>query len=355
MSLATEEPTAATTPRAACEEAQIAEPQLGVIEEASRRQRRRRARAGLASILAAGLAGAAALASGISGSHPANRPAPLANDAGVTQGRDARAGKFNVRLWPGLSVGVGKWCWVVEEGRSVGASGCSIALPSSDPILVGFGQGPVGSRLMKQVALTEPQVAAVLVNGRRRVPTVALPGLPYGIRAAVWLAPPAGGERILALDRRGVRIPFRARMTIPPRQAVVRSWRYPSLPPRGYCRLQSAGLPARSARGGTVATAVQPFSGQLAGHAFLPCIATRYYLRGTPLKALVVLDAANPTGDVAALPDFRPVRGVSGFYSEGASITARRSGRVWLVAEQGSGLSERIYLLRHLRAVAGGG
>jgi hypothetical protein len=96
-------------------------------------------------------------------------------------------------------------------------------------------------------------------------------------------------------------------------------------------------------------SAIRPFPGQLVGHAFLPCIATTYYLKGLPVRAMIVLDAANPRSRVAALPDFKPVPGARGFYSEGG-LTARRAGNEWLIVGQGSGLAERMRVLRHLTA-----
>jgi hypothetical protein len=94
---------------------------------------------------------------------------------------------------------------------------------------------------------------------------------------------------------------------------------------------------------------IGPFAGQPIGHAFLPCIATEYRLHGRPLKAILLLDAVNPRARAAALPGFHPVRGRTGIFAAG-QLTARRSGQGWLVVEQGSGVAERILLVRHLTA-----
>jgi hypothetical protein len=100
-------------------------------------------------------------------------------------------------------------------------------------------------------------------------------------------------------------------------------------------------------RGGVVATSVRPFPGALVGHAFLPCAATEYAMRGEPLKAIVLLDAAHPTSRPADLPSFHAVRKAPGMFA-GGDLTAMRYGNTWLIVEQGRGSAERIRLLAHL-------
>jgi len=96
-------------------------------------------------------------------------------------------------------------------------------------------------------------------------------------------------------------------------------------------------------------TAIRALSGQLTGHAFLSCIDTEYHLHGWPLKATLLLDAAHPRTRAAALPDWKSGPGAPGFFSEGG-LTARRFANAWLVVKQGSGLAQRMRLLRHLSA-----
>jgi hypothetical protein len=140
----------------------------------------------------------------------------------------------------------------------------------------------------------------------------------------------------------------------PPHQATVRRWRYPQRPPNGTCRLRVSGLPDLTVLGGTVATTLRPFPGQLVGHAFLPCAASEYRLGREPLKAMVVLDAAQPGSRAADLPSFHAVRAAPGMFA-GGSLTAMRSGNAWLVVEQGRGPTERMLLLRHLSATVHAG
>jgi hypothetical protein len=209
-----------------------------------------------------------------------------------------------------------------------------------------YGWSEAGSHFSTTVAVTIPRAAAILVEGKRRVPTEPLPALPYGLRAARVVTPvkkPA--PALVALDAQGQ--PIAQRQANTPFQGTVHPWRYPRRPPQGPCQLRASGLPGLSARNGEVASAIRPFPGQLIGHAFLPCIATVYHLQHLPLRAMIVLDAAHPRARAAALPDWKPVRGAPGFFAEGG-LTAKRSGGAWLIVAQGSGLAQRMSLLRHL-------
>jgi hypothetical protein len=330
-------------------------PDQGVIEEARKRQRLRRIRIALVTLIVAAIIGVIgwALSGGASHASPAHGGA--ANRAVAVDASDPHAPAFNVRLVPTLTVGQVGWCTVIEENGVTGGSACGGVPTPSRPFLQVYGWGEEGSHLSTTVAVTIPQVAAILLDGKRRVPTEPLPGLPYGLRAARIVTPaeaPARrlshrppGPTVAPLDAQGHPIP--QQQTNTPFQGAVHSWRYPNRPPQGSCQLHAGGLPGLSARGGEVASAIRPFPGQLIGHAFLPCIATVYYLQHLPVRAMIVLDAAHPRARAAVLPDFRPVRGAPGLFAEGG-LTARRSGNAWLIVGQGSGLAQRISLLRHL-------
>jgi hypothetical protein len=317
-------------------------PEQGVIEEARRRRDARRARI-LTALVAAMIAGAVVWAYLSGGSDAASTPAArhphaIAAGAGATGTRPA----FNLRMWPSLGVGRAGWCMVVEEHRRPGVSACGPPVTVEAPIGFGFGR-PGGP--MTDLAVVGPQVAAVLVDGRR-VATVRLPGLPYGLRALRVIATVA--PRVVALDGSGRRLPERPLLSAT--QATVRAWAKPEREPHGPCRLHLSGLGGVSARGGTVATSgITPYPVPLVGNAFLPCISVEYQPSRTPLKAILLLDAAHPYTPPAALPNFRAVRGAPGIYAEG-QLTARRSGPGWLVVEQGTGTGERIRLLTHLTA-----
>jgi hypothetical protein len=341
-------------------EDRAAGPEQGVIEEARRRQRRRRVRRTLIILCTTAFIGA--LAWGLAGgsSHPSLTRATVANHAIVLDANGPRAAAFNVRLYPYLEVGQPGWCTAIEEHGVTGTSACGAVATPSQPFVMVQGFSECSSRYSTTVAVTIPQVAAILVDGQSRVPTTPLPGLPYGLRGAriVTASGPCtpsvrlprrdpSGPTLTALDVQGRPIPQGHNAKIP-FQAAVRSWRYPSRPPRGACSLSAGGLTGLSARGGQVASTIQLFPGQIVGHAFLPCIATMYQLHGTPLKAMIVLDAQHPGTLPATIPGFKPVPHAPGFFGEGGSLTARRSGDAWLVVGQGSSLTQRIDLLRHL-------
>jgi hypothetical protein len=219
-------------------------------------------------------------------------------------------------------------------------------------------------------------VASILVNDTRRVTPVAVPGLPYGLRVArietstseplpkaVKEAVRREGILLVAFNAQGRRLS--AQRHASPLQEKVIAWGRPSRPvsfsrgrspivaaspPSGSCRLTVDGLPGLIARAGMVASDIRPFPGKLVGQAFLPCIETEYDLRSEPVRALVMLNAADPSGRAAAMPAFNPVPGAAGFYAEGGTLTATRAGNAWLVVGQGRGLRQRIEVLRHLRA-----
>jgi hypothetical protein len=336
-------------------------PDQGVIEEARRRQRQRRVRRTLIILCTTAFIGALVWG-GLAGgsSHPSLTRAAVANHAIALDANGPWAAAFNVRLYPYLEVGQAGWCTAIEEHGVTGTSACGGIATTSKPFLMVQGFGECSSRYSTTIAVTIPQVAAIRVDGQSRIPTTPLPGLPYGLRGARIVTAsepctPSGrlprrdpsAPTLTALDVRGRPIPQGHSAKIP-FQAAVRSWRYPSRPPRGACSLSASGLTGLSARGGQVASAIQPFPGQIVGHAFLPCIATMYQLQGMPLKAMIVLDAQHPGTLPAAIPGFKPVPHASGLFGEGGSLTARRSGDAWLVVGQGSGLTQRINLLRHL-------
>lgn len=325
-------------------------PDQGVIEDARGRQRLRRKRIATAALLAAGLIASVAWASGgtATRSHLEHAGRGSAS-AGLAE--RARASAFNVRLVPMLNtVGVAGWCEVPEEHGVTEGSACGGVPLSSQPFLQILGSGEHKSPDETQVAVTDPQITAILLDGHKRVQTTPLPGLPYGLRGARVVTPV--GATLVALDAKGNRVSQMWRQ--PPHQATVRSWRQPQHPPNGTCRLQVSGLSGLTVLGGAVATTLRPFPGQLVGHAFLPCAASEYRMRREPLKAMVVVDAARPSSRAADLPSFHAVRAAPGMFA-GGSLTAMRSGNAWLVVGQGSGPTERMLLLRHLVATVHAG
>jgi hypothetical protein len=108
---------------------------------------------------------------------------------------------------------------------------------------------------------------------------------------------------------------------------------------------------------GHVAIRIRPYPRKIIGRAFFSCISTDYSLHNWPLTAAILLDAQRPGRTPAPIPGMTPVAGAPGVFNapgdwHGGDITAARRGNAWLVVARGSGLSQRIEVLRHLSATA---
>lgn len=321
------------------------DPQQGVIEDARCRQRMRRKRITIAFLVAGSLLAGVALASSDRPTSPRLRRGSARGASAASSGR-AHLSAFNVRLVPMFTtVGVAGWCEVPEEHGVVGGSACGGLPVPRQPFLQIMGSSEADSHTEIQVAVTDPQIMEVAVDGHRHVRTSPLPGLPYGLRGARIVT--GMGATLTALDAAGHPVP--RSWAQPERQATVLHWRRPQQEPEGSCHLRSTGISGLRARGGSVASTLRPLSGQLIGQAFLPCAITEYRLKGEPLKAIVVLDAARPGARPVDLPGFHAVRDAPGIFA-GGSLTAMRSGNAWLVVEQGTGPAQRGLLLHHLSA-----
>lgn len=343
------------------------QPQNGVIKDARQHRSQRRRRGTIALLLLGGLAVAGWLLDG--GSSRALTSAPPRPTAAAADATEQPS--FNVRLYPAFEVGQANYCFANVENGVTGSSACGAAAVSSAPLVMVQGYGEPHSGHWTTVAVTLPDVTMLLVDGTRRVPTSTLPGLAYGLRAARIvttkheLRPPAlrdrpleDGPTLVPLNAAGQRLPEHSLRS--DQQAHVVSWGQPSRPlyggsgaqraPHGACELQPNGLRGLRAIGGEVATGIRPFPGVIVGEAFMPCIETRYLLGSEPVRALVLLNAANPSTPAGPLPNFRPVAGEQGFYTEGGALTATRAGADWLVVGQGTSPKQRLRVLRHLRA-----
>jgi hypothetical protein len=346
------------------------QPNDGVIEEARRRQHRRRLYGLLAVMTTAIVVALVFLFSSGSSNATGRRDQPGGGRA--IQTSDVQKSSFNVRLYPATIVGMASYCLAVEENGRTGGSDCGGVPTVPGPFAGEYGFG-AGTRSIS-IVVTVPEVASILVNRVRRVSPVAVPGLPYGLRAArietseTESLPPAmkeavrrGGAVLVAYDAQGHRLPEAP--SVNDRQARVLVWGHrratlrfdrgmPPLPhpPSSPCRLSVNGLPGLNAIGGQVAQDIRPFPGKLIGEAFLPCVETEYQLGNEPLRALVMLNAADPSGRAGEMPGFHPLPGAPGFFTEGGTLTAKRSGNAWLVVGQGSSLRQRIEVLRRLTA-----
>lgn len=339
------------------------DPQQGVIEEARRRQQRRRTRLAIAATVAVGLIAIVTLL--IEASHASDAHTGSAGPGAAAGHASSEAASFDVRMAPTLEVGQAGWNLFYEEhGAQAGGESVGPAL-RSDPIFASDGAGDPHQSITN--VLTTSNVASVLIDGKTRVPTVPLPGLPYGYRAVHFvtkLTPaeeraPAefrtqGSSSPVPFDSEGQPIHYKGN-NLDPSQGTVHPWEYPAPTPEGACGLRASDLPGLTARSGRALSGVRPYpaarvGGQIAGHAFLPCVSVLYQLHGTPLQALILLDAAHPGTRPAALPDFEPVRGAPGIFDQGG-LTARREGGGWLIVGQGRGVAQRVDLLRHLHAL----
>jgi hypothetical protein len=341
-------------------------PDLGVIEEARRRQRSRRLRASLAALLA--LVGAGALVAATTGGRtpreaplhlPPEPPPLLARHAGSTSQH------ISVSLSPNLEGGQAGWCVTILEAS--GATGTCGPLPTfGHPLLVSGSGWFHGARDVTTTELTAPRVASFLVNGTRRVATQRLAGLPYGLRIAIIHTPLHGSpnrQPAIALEPPTV-VPLDARgkpITETSDYGAVwfRDWNRPATPLEGPCRLHLSGLTGATAEWGQVATAIRPYPSRIIGRGFLSCVNTEYYIPGRGMRAAVLLDAANPGRTTpAAIPGLVPIPQAPGLYNDtnafasGGPMTAKREGNTWVVVAGGGHNAEeaRVRLLRHLTA-----
>lgn len=332
------------------------QPSDGVIREARRRQYLRRMQTAGACLLAVsgfGIGVGALLAGGRSPHRAASRdPVGLA-------GRSPSASSFGIRLSPSLDGGTYGWCVGIEERPgAIAGGGCGMTPVSSTPIAFRLSGGGARTRTWSLVVLTTPRVAAVLVNGKRRVPTLALSGLPYGLRAARLVMPLAISES--PRGRPTVRIPREPTLTAldaqgralpsplgPIAQSSVRASAH--VP----CALQVKGVAGLTAQWSHVASALTPFPGRIIGQAFFSCIDTEYYWHNWPLDAAILLDAARPRARAAAIPGLKAVKGEAGYFNGPGDfkgeLSAVRRGNAWLVIAGGQSLGQRIELLRHLK------
>jgi hypothetical protein len=331
-------------------------PEQGVIDDARHRQRRRRGRTMIwFAIVLAGVGGVA-LVAGVSGSAHKERhhgaPARTVTKAHGSPG-------FGVVFSPQLDGGGSGWCVSFSEGGVQMIGGCAGVPVASEPIAMRLTNGSSRSHVETIYLLTTPQVASVLVEGRR-FPTLAVAELPYGLRAARVLLParsrisPSGRRTyvvrthepsMVALDAHGR--PIRSHVE----RGVFESL---SGSGKGPCSLRASGLPGLTAQWSHVASAIRPLAGRPIGAAFFSCIDTEYYLRHWPLDAAVLLDATHPGALPGAIPGLSPIAGMPRFF-EGpgefkGNLTAIRKGDAWLVVAGGSSLAQRIDVLVHLTA-----
>jgi hypothetical protein len=338
-------------------------PELGVIKEARARQRRRRWRAA-AIVIAGVVAGIGGLLWGgvIGGGSGASSPGHHSPRLLAPRLR-AESNGGAVRLTPALEGGSYGWNVILGEGAT-----CCTTPARGNLLAGGMMIGQTGSE-QTLTFLSGTEVAAVIVNGKERVPVRALPGrLPFGLRLSqieiptrpaerahgrttVPAPPPLTPQAFIPLDGRGQEI---RSVGNPEPRFSIRWWERPAPLPRGPCHLSAHGLSGLAAQWGHVATAIRPYPGRIIGRAFFSCIDTEYYLQGWPLDAAIVLDAAHPGAPPAAIPGLRAMASEPGYLGGPGDfhgdLTATRVGNAWLVVAGGSGPAQRVGVLRHLTA-----
>jgi hypothetical protein len=110
-------------------------------------------------------------------------------------------------------------------------------------------------------------------------------------------------------------------------------------PRPGVCELAQHGLPGLVGEWGGTLSTISPAQDAL-GEVFLSCINTEYYLHGWPLDMAVLLDGRRPGQVLGPIPGAQPVLGHPNIVNLATgSLTAKRAGNAWLVAEGGSGLA----------------
>jgi hypothetical protein len=250
-------------------------PEQGVIKEARRRQRRRRVRVAIGVLL--GFAAIAGAASAITSSGSATR---IRRASRGTVRRATTTAGFDIRLSPALDGGQYGWCVGVEEHAGTIAGGGCAAIPVlASPLVMELSSSSVTSREETTILLTDPRVAAVLVNGRRRIPTVALAGLPYGLRAARILASTpivnsANGRRAIRAHQPAIRIVLLDARGHPISDGLESPHVAASQPSSGTgaCDLSASGVLGLTKQWTHLAPAIRPFPGMIVGRAFFSCI-----------------------------------------------------------------------------------
>jgi hypothetical protein len=234
--------------------------------------------------------------------------------------------------------------------------------------------------------LTAGDVAAVRFD-HEVVRTRVVPGLPAGDRLAVIFethaqlanpgpVPVAGVSRppqaplLSALAANGRTLPAHVvpdHQSAAPLRPQIIPWGpsnydvekgyttvYPATPVPGVCAFASPAIPGLEARAGATIDGIEPVR-DAEGEALLSCVETAYTLHGSELVAAVLVNGNHPGRRPGSIPGAQPVRGAAGVVNLAlgatpAGITGRMvDGRAWIVVEGGTGIAQRLELLRALR------
>lgn len=359
----------------------------------------------LAALVITGSAAAAVFSLAGSRSQPLEGKVPGAIEPGSVAGY-----RYTVTVIPSLAAGTAGWeSFITYVGNSslgspLGGGGGGGYPTPTNPLFGGScfncGGPPNRGRTVGYV-MTSPQVLGLRI-GNRTIRTISSPSLPAGDRVAVFFIPGRGPTlvdgwhpgmpvrgymtvrgcpcrhgravsvirkipfvAILPLDRYGHVI---ATQFMPPYGSVPSFWQAPSAvtpsnhqppyhgpshPGAGVCELKQHGLAALHPEFGHTISTISPAKDAL-GEVFLSCIDTEYYLHGWPLRVAVLLDGCVPGQVLRPIPGARPIPGQPNMVNLAASLlpgslTAKRVGNAWLVAEGGTGLKQRIAVLNALQ------
>lgn len=247
----------------------------------------------------------------------------------------------HILLVPEIEVGAAGWCVVILDNGYTCNAGRIVA-----PIFEqGWSEsGPPQST--EGTALTTSEVAAVSIDGSKRIPTRSEPGLPDGLRAISVELPGYRLQdkghrsrrlRFTPLNARGERIQRRvtqvhlAAFGIP--TTVVPE---PTHPEVGECRIEDPSIPSLVATRSVIVSRVEPKKELLRG-AMLPCASTTFESAGSSIVTTILLDAGDPGSEPGMLPAARPVSGRTGIVREAGAeseVFARRIPGAWLVASR---------------------
>ena len=103
-------------------------------------------------------------------------------------------------------------------------------------------------------------------------------------------------------------------------------WMAPASPPSIPFSIHTGAVPGLRPQRGNVVTHIAPVAEAQRG-AFLPCADTEFYWQKQSLQAAVLLDAARPGSQPAALPQMQPVAGHPGVFDAPGSIQGHLTGR----------------------------
>jgi hypothetical protein len=313
---------------------------------------------------AAGLTTVACLLTAVSCSRSAGSSAPtrVTRDIGTQVVRHDP-----VLLLPRITGGEGGWCLTLNPGV------CPTANPVRRfhaPIVAEIWGGQSPPPVSTGFVVTTSEVAAVSIDGGRAIPTHAEVILPDHLRAVVVefrggrlrhvsgfnVEVPSvslGSLRFTPLDLKGQTITQATEPRAPLAFYIPgRGWSRPGSVPRGVCGVEASHLAGLVASAGFVLTRIKPHTG-LIGRPFVSCASNSYSFAGWPLVASVLLDAIRPGSTPASLPAMTPLAGHPGFFqapvAEGEALARRITG-AWLVVARGSGVAQRLLVLKHLRA-----